>query len=273
MQIKKRKVLIALGILGFAAIITVGCRKQKKTVQEEERNLPKIVIGCDDYSPFSYTDVNGETTGIDVELAKEAFGRMGYQPEFSFINWEDKKELLKEGTIDCIWSSFSMDGREEDYKWAGPYMQSHQVVAVNKDSKIRKLEDLKGKVIAVQSTTKPEEIFRNHEGVVSDFGKIISVQNRDLIYTFLSKGYVDAIAAHDTSIDQFMADFDMEYQILDEPLLTVGLGVAFDSEDERGIDKKLSKTLKKMRKDGTIEQIVGKYLKDTSRYLGEENGK
>lgn len=271
MQGKRKKVLITAGILAVGVIITAGCRNQKKTDADDTKSLPKIVVGCDDYSPFSYTDVNGETTGIDVELAKEAFGKMGYQPEFTFINWEEKKELLKDGTIDCIWSSFSMDGREEDYKWAGPYMQSHQVIAVNKDSEIQNLEDLKGKIIGVQSTTKPEEMFRNHEGVVSDFGKIISVQNRDVLYTFLSKGYVDAIAAHDTSIEQFMEDFNMEYRILDEPLLTVGLGVAFEKEDERGLDEQLSKILKEMREDGTVKAILEKYLGDADRYLGEGN--
>lgn len=265
----KKRIIMAGCVLGILAALAVSYKKQNQKEIEETKQMQKIVVGCDDYSPFSYTDVNGEITGIDVELAKEAFGRMGYQPEFSFINWEEKKTLLKEKTIDCVWSSFSMEGREDDYKWAGPYMESQQVVAVNKDSNIRTLEDLNGKIIAVQSTTKPEDMFRNHEGVVSDFGKIISVQNRDLLYTFLSKGYVDAIAAHDTSIEQFMSDFDMDYRILEEPLLTVGLGVAFDKEDESGLNEELDKVLTQMKKDGTIKQIVGKYLKDTSRYLGE----
>ena len=35
--------------------------------------------------------------------------------------------------------------------------------------------------------------------------KVISVQKRDLIFILLSKGYVDALAAHDTSVDQFTA--------------------------------------------------------------------
>ena len=52
-----------------------------------------------------------------------------------------------------------MDGRENEYRWAGPYMISHQVVAVNMESDIYSLEDLEGKTIAVQTTTRPEKIF------------------------------------------------------------------------------------------------------------------
>ena len=84
---------------------------------------------------------------------------MGYKPVFVNIDWENKKNLVEQGKIDCIWACFSVTGRENDYHWAGPYMLSHEVVAVNNSSKIYKLSDLKNKVIAVQSTTKPEELF------------------------------------------------------------------------------------------------------------------
>ena len=62
--------------------------------------MEKIVVGCDDYTPFSYMNVNGNQTRIDVELATEAFHRMGYEADFTFINWEEKKDLLKDGTIE-----------------------------------------------------------------------------------------------------------------------------------------------------------------------------
>ena len=52
-----------------------------------------------------------------------------------------------------------MTDREKDYNWAGPYMKGKQVVAVNVDSDIQTLQDLKGKTIVVQNTTKPEEII------------------------------------------------------------------------------------------------------------------
>ena len=44
-----------------------------------------------------------------------------------------------------------------------------------------------------------------------------------MIYTFLGKGYVDAVGAHEESIIQYMKDYNMELRILDEPLMTVGL--------------------------------------------------
>ena len=161
-----------------------------------------------------------------------------------------------------------MDGREKDYRWAGPYMRSQQVVAVNMDSEITELQDLKDKVIAVQSTTKPEEIIKRHDGTVPELQEVISVQKRDLIFLLLSKGYVDAIAAHDTGIEEFMAETGLKFRILEEPLQTGGLGVAFDNNDSRKLNDRLNEVLREMYADGTTEQIIGRYFPDTDRYLG-----
>lgn len=268
---KKKNFLTGAVFLLMAGLLC-GCGRRDAGEQKKGTDLPVLTVGCDNYSPFSYADVDGNLTGIDVELAREAFGRMGYSPEFVFINWEEKKELLAEGSIDCIWSSFTMSGREEEYRWAGPYMNSHQVVAVNEDSDIWNFEDLEGKVIAVQSTTKPEDIIRSHDGTLPELKKVISVQKRDLIFILLSKGYVDALAAHDTSVNQFMADTGLTFRILEQPLLTVELGVAFDREDTRGLDTQLTEVLTQMREDGTTEQIIGKYLPDAGSYLRNGDG-
>lgn len=258
-------------VLMLLFVLICGCSSPvTETAKNDTSDLPVLTVGCDDYSPFSYADANGDMTGIDVELAREAFSRMGYMPKFQFINWEDKKELLENGDIDCIWSSFTMTDREDEYHWAGPYMRSKQVVAVNENSDIYSLQDLEGKVVAVQSTTKPEDIIRSHDGTLPELRKVISVQKRDLIFIFLSKGYVDALAAHDTSVDQFMADTGLKFRILDEPLQAVDLGVAFDKNDTRGLDKELTDTLHEMQKDGTVKEIIGKYLSSPERYLEGE---
>ena len=261
------RAVVTVSIFCIVACSIISCRHRDDNIAKEQE-LPEIIIGSDDYPPYNFEDADGKPTGIDVDLATKAFERMGYQAVFKYINWEEKKTLVEKGDIDCIWGSFTMTGRENDFNWAGPYMISNQVVAVRPDSGIYKLSELEGKRIAVQSTTKPEEIFRDHtDPRIPEVKEVISMQNRELLYPFLSKGYVDAVAAHETSILQYMKDYNVKYRILEEPVLTVGLGVAFSKEDDRGITEELTKTFQEMRKDGSAEKIIGKYLENPKKYL------
>lgn len=239
--------------LAMCAALLCSCGRTGKT-DDYTAAMPVIVVGSDNYPPFNYMGTDGAPTGIDVELATEAFGRLGYRAKFV--------------TIDCIWGSFSMDGREEEYQWAGPYLHSRQVVAVRSDSDIRTLQDLADKVVAVQSTTKPEELFLNAEqNGLPRLRRLYSLQNRDLLYTTLLKGYADALAAHESAIRQFMKDYSVEYRILDEPLMTARLGVAFAKERGDDLPQQLTEVFQEMLADGTVRQIVSRYLDDPEHYL------
>ena len=231
-------------------------------------DLPQILIGSDTYPPYIYLNNDGTPAGIDVEIATEAFRRMGYAARFEVIDWEQKTALVESGAIDCIWGCFSMQGRETLYRWAGPYMVSRQVVAVNADSSIQSLSDLAGKTVMVQSTSKPEGIFLSgSDPRIPQTVEVFSIEDRNVQYAMLACGYVDAIAAHETAILQYMKDNYAEFRILEEPLLVTGLGVAFAKNDSRGLDLQLNDTFAQMREDGTLERIVGKYLEHASQYL------
>ena len=230
--------------------------------------LPQILIGSDTYPPYIYLNNDGTPAGIDVEIATEAFRRMGYAARFEVIDWEQKTALVESGAIDCIWGCFSMQGRETLYRWAGPYMVSRQVVAVNADSSIQSLSDLAGKTVMVQSTSKPEGIFLSgSDPRIPQAVEVFSIEDRSVQYAMLACGYVDAIAAHETAILQYMKDNNAVFRILEEPLLVTGLGVAFAKNDSRGLDHQLNDTFAQMREDGTLERIVGKYLEHASQYL------
>ena len=266
-----KKIAAFSAMLACVILLMSGCTSEEAAVRSDENVKPVIIVGSDNYPPYNYEDANGQPTGIDVDLAAEAFDRMGYRAVFSVIDWEAKKELVESGEIDCIWGSFSINGREEQYRWSAPYMLSRQVVAVRRDSDIYTLSDLAGKRVAVQSTTKPEELFVSHtDPRIPELREIFSLQNRELIYPFLSKGYVDAIAAHEMAILQCMSDYGLDYRILEEPLLTVGLGVAFAKDDMRGLERQLSEVFEDMRADGTMEQIIGKYLEEPQKYMEVE---
>lgn len=149
--------------LSLVVLITMtGCGKATASTEEK---LPQIVVGSDDYKPYNYVDDDGNMAGIDVEVVTNAFHRMGYDVVFRKIIWEKKDEYLKNGEIDCLWGSFTMTERENEYTWAGAYLNSRQVVIVRANSGIRTLQDLEGKRFAVQVSSKPDEILLNHEDV------------------------------------------------------------------------------------------------------------
>ena len=249
---KGKRVIAGILLVGILATALAGCKNADVTKKEREK--PVITLGSDSYPPYNYLNEDGIPTGIDVDVVQ--------------INWEKKKELVESGEIDCIMGCFSMEGRLDDYRWAGPYIASRQVVAVNESSDIYKLSDLEGKNLAVQSTTKPEGIFLNRtDERIPKLGNLISLGHRELIYTFLGKGYVDAVAAHEESIVQYMKDYDASFRILEDPLMVVGIGVAFAKEDDRGICEQMDQTLEEMRQDGTSLKIIKKYLDDPQKYL------
>ena len=163
-----------------------------------------------------------------------------------------------------------MDGRENDYQWAGPYLVSRQVIAVGAQSGLEQMSDLAGKTIAVQATGKPEAIFLSGGKNVPDFRNVISLADRGVQYAMLDCGYVDAVAGHEEAIRQYMKDYGANFRILDEPLLTTGIGVAFSRHDTRGLAAQLTEVVAQMREDGSMEQLVGKYLEVPAHSLEVE---
>ena len=260
---------IAIAVL-LCMVLLIFCSCGKKAAEEEvQEELPEIVVGCIDYSPFCYIGTDGEAAGTDISLAKEAFQRMGYRARFRFIDWGERDQLLEAGEIDCLWCCFGMDGREKEYQWAGPYMYTFIRAAVNRSS-ITTVEELEGKSIAVQAGTKVEEIVLcAEENHLPQFKAIFSMQNRELIYSFLRKGYADALVSQEISILKYIRDYDMEEEIriLDKPLKCMGLGVAFSLHDTRGLAPRLDETLREMYEDGTSEALLRTYLQIPQKYL------
>ena len=78
---------------------------------------------------------------------------------------------------------------------------------------------------------------------------------------------MDAIAAHETAILQYMKDNYAVFRILEEPLLVTGLGVAFAKERGDDLPQQLTEVFQEMLADGTVRQIVSRYLDDPEHYL------
>ena len=74
-KMKGKRVIAGILLAGILAVTLTGCKNTDNTKEEPEK--PVITLGSDNYPPYNYLNEDGVPTGIDVELATEAFKRMG----------------------------------------------------------------------------------------------------------------------------------------------------------------------------------------------------
>ena len=230
---------------------------ENKTDKEISTQLPELKIGTTIFAPYFYIGDDGEETGVDVDIAKEACKRMGYEPVFKQITWGEHDKLLEDRSVDCIWNCHSMNGRENEYTWAGPYMYSKEGVIVSADSNIWSLADLEGKSIAVEVDSKAEDFFLKEDTV--NVATVSTYAALEDAFTAFGKGYVDAVADHEEALKDFTSKNEKLYRYIEPPIFTARLGVAFKKDSHKKIAAKLTNVLDEMNKDGTIASIAKKY--------------
>lgn len=268
---KKKQFTTAL--LLAAALGLTACASTGEAAAADEA-LPVLKIGTAIDKPFFYMGESGEYTGIDREIAVEACRRMGYKPEFVLFTWGEQNDLLASGAIDCVWECFAMNGREDMYQWAGPYMTDEETIVVAADSDIYTLDDLAGKTISVRIGSKGEDYFLKESGstILSDPQTMLcTFDTASDSFSYFGKGYADAVTDHYLSLQSFVEQSPQLYRFLDEPLMQLDLGVAFSKGYDVEVVSTLNATLSEMKADGTIASIAAAYSADAGK-VGAADG-
>ena len=124
-----KKLMTGVMVFFLLGCFLCACGKTKDQTRKIIKDTnKKIIIGGDNYPPFNYTDENGNPAGIDVELAKEAFSRMGYKPVFVNIDWENKKNLV-ELVLNKLSQNGSYDTKMDDVDMESQQQNSSETVS------------------------------------------------------------------------------------------------------------------------------------------------
>ena len=214
-------------------------------------------IGVDaSYPTYTFYDENKVLSGLDPTLAREACRRLGITALFVPIKWDRKADYFADKRIDCVWSCFSMTGRESEYRWI-PYLYSRQVVVVRTRSSVQRLSDLTGKTLALQSGTRPEQYFTREADKAPAIRNFMTFKTMQEAFIAVRSGYAEATAGHEAVMRRFLQEVPGEYRILDEPLLAVKVGVAFPlTTDKPSVVKQLGEVMASMTADGFIARTA-----------------
>ena len=261
----KKLVVIVLALLLCVGVL-VACGKT------EDDGKKVLKLGFDaEYPPYGYLDAATNTyVGFDIELARAVCEELGWKLELVPIDWNAKDMALESGDINCIWSGFTINGRENDYEWTQPYSDSSIVVMVKNSRGITKLSDLAGKVVSVQADSSGESTLKKEEfrELVASFkdGKFVTCKDYTAAFTDLETEAIDALVIDVGVAGGLMRD---GYSILSETLASEQYGIGFkkgDTATRDAVDAALTKIAKNST---TVADLAAKYGISDSIILGK----
>lgn len=223
-----------------------------------------FTVGFDaEYPPYGYMGDDGEYTGFDLELAQAVCDLEGWELVKTPINWDSKDMELDSGSIDCIWNGFTMTGREDDYTWSVPYVDNSQVMVVNKNSGIEKLEDLAGKNVGVQAASAALSVLQDEEqqkALADTFVALQEFADYNSAFVELQAGAMDAVAM-DIGVAKYQIESrenGSDFIILDEHLNSEKYAIGFKKGNTELCDT-INADLEKLVEDGTFAELAEKY--------------
>lgn len=218
-----------------------------------------FIIGFNaQFPPFGYTDANGEYTGFDIELVKEVCKRNNWTLKLQpVIDWPSKQLELDSGEIDCIWSEFTINGRENDYTWSEPYFKNTPYIIVKSDSNINTLDDLKGKTLEIQAGTSVLDSIKNNATINGTYKKITEVDGYNTALMDLDSGVCDGIIV-DSGLANYLVIENKDLKLLNKSIAEENYGIGFKKGNTELKDQ-VQKTLYEMFADGTVDKIAQNY--------------
>lgn len=234
-MMKRFCVRLAAVVLAAAFVVCFGAcaKKGPQTVfKPSGESKGELILGFDsEYPPYGYLDTEAnEYAGFDIEYAKAVCTYLGYTLTLVPIDWNSKDLELESGNINCIWSGFTINGREDLYEWSVPYVDNSIVVLTAADAGIAALSDLAGKTVTVQAGSSGQSALDSEENaaLVASFtdGAYRTCADYTSAFQELKAGAVDAVII-DVGVAKYFTAENEGFAILDETVSSEQYGVGF----------------------------------------------
>lgn len=224
----------------------------------------QLILGFDkEFAPMGYIDEHDNVVGFDIDVAAEVCARLGKDivlVPYVIEDWDTKENLLKDGTIDCIWNglSFSPD-RFASMRLSTPYMNNDMVLVVRADSGIMVKEQLDGKKLGIQAGSTAAEALDEKSEFKSILAAVKSYATNDEALKELEKGDLDAVLLDQVVADWYITVNEADLVCLEESLLHEEYAIGFRKDDD-ALAEEVEKKLMEMVKDGTLAKISEKWF-------------
>ncbi|MBM7691729.1 polar amino acid transport system substrate-binding protein [Peribacillus deserti] len=166
----------------------------------DEKKTIRVVTDAA-YAPFEYLE-GDKIVGFDVNFLNAAAKEAGYDVKLEHVGWDPLFVELKSKRAAAGISAITIDEeRKQTYDFSSPYFLSINKILVPEGSDIKSADDLKGKVVAVQSGTTGQAAVEKLLG--KNHKDIKKFENNNLaIMELINKG-ADAVVADNAVVEEY----------------------------------------------------------------------
>ena len=218
-----------------------------------------IIYASDDNAPplRFYDRENDQYRGIVIDYLQALAIELQTEIVFKPMVWEDALAALSKGETD-ICDMYPSEERSKVYLFSDPVYYQRGIILVAKDNQtIKRVSDLAGKKVALQSGDYVHEFLKkNIEGIDYVFGKDYEANLAKLV-----SGKVDAIVGDEPVISYFLNQYRLsaDYRIVDEPLYELPSVFSLHKEDKR-MQEIINKGIHALNKTDTMSKIQQKWF-------------
>lgn len=146
--------------LGFSALAMTSVAHAGATLDRVLEKKAMVVATNSGWPPQSYLDDNNEMVGFDIDVSREIAKRLGVEVSFETPDWATLTGGRWQGRYDLgVGSVTPTKARAQVIDFVGIYYFSPYVYVLHKDSTAKSVDDLKGKVIGVETATTSEDFI------------------------------------------------------------------------------------------------------------------
>ena len=256
------KKLLGVVLAGAMMAMTLaGCGETKAPAAGGTLKEGTLAVGLEiGYPPMEYFDADGATAiGFDVELAKALGEELGLKVELIDTAWDGIFAGVDANKYDVIISSVSYtEDRNTNYLLTKPYVANAPVLVVPNDSDIASIEDLAGKIVAVQMETTADYLIQEYVagGLATELRQYEKVINA---FDELKTGRADAVCTDSVVAAFYLGDDAANYKTVWQAPETEPIVMCLKKGNDE-LKGKLETALDALKKNGKLGEIAVKYF-------------
>lgn len=260
---KKGSVYMSL-LLIISFIMSAATAPMTGQAEEVEENNQTYLIATDvTFAPFEFQNADGEYVGIDMDLLAAIAEDQGFEYELRPMNFSAGLQALETNQVDGMMAGMGITPeREESFDFSDPYFESGPVLAVRAgNDEIQEYSDLDGKTLAVKVGTTGAEFAGE---LASEYDiEINQFEDSASMYEDVLANHSDA-AIEDYPVMAYAIQQGLELDFPLEPESGDSYGFAVNQGENQELLEMFNAGLANMIADGTYDEIVERYLGDST---------